>query len=638
MLKSFCNPAIYKMWIKRYRSISVLMAFAFLVAGLVYHNTFVSGQYHSRPPFDSAYFIADASISVPLGLFVMAAALVMGIFCFRFLHDPRECDIMHALPPKRRAIFMSVTAAGLTLLVLPILFSALLFGFIMQVNGVFALLPILVYFLMLLSCAALAFGMAAFAAMLTGRSIVQGILVLLACGLPFALEVLVKLYVQRFFFGYNTYGSLWAENINPIYLLSSFLQGTSTSFHLGQAPALWGYIAFLLIGLALIGLSLLLYRRRPVESAGEVISLRALKPILRLLLGFLCAAALYAASILFIPAALSHILIELLVNIIGVFLGCWLCGMLLSRSIRVRLFTKEAICFAAALAVLMLCLHFDITGYSHAALSADNVTHITAFYPPNGVISAMQDDPAAQISSVSEYDLTDESGYLQSLHAGIPAKMPRTVADKILAQDARVYTGEDAADVILLQQMLAGLSNELLPTFNQSNVVLGEFRFYIPIHAKQENGKSFVRNYPFRIRPEEHPELLALIQKIERQNSVADISNMARVFDKAKQLELQLEQNRYGYYPLRLRPGEWDGLKTAYLSDMERLLETPPVENADESTDEYESDFAYMIMELDAFDTRWFLISQEHQSTVAWLTENGYGSKDLNEREQALTP
>lgn len=631
MRKSYFESSLYKTWLKSYRLIGILLTFGFLIVALLYQDWLSNSlPYMLNPqPQETAYFITNYTTALQLCLAMMLAALITSAACFHFLHDSREYDMLHGLPVKRSSIFWSATAAAFTLLLLPLIFSTVLFALILAAHSLFAPLLLSTYFVAMLGCMVLAFGITTFAAMLTGKIAMQGVIVLLVCALPLALEAFGGVYVQRFFFGFDPSVRLVTENINPIFLIYEFLSDTSTAFGEHRTPSMGGYILFLLVGIGLTIAAFLLYRHRPSEAAGEVFAVKLLSPVTQVICGLLCAAMLYSATIHVFPFVMSHIVIEILINVFGVFLGCWIAKAMLLRTTKVRPVSKQAIFLAASLSIVMLCLHFDVTGYNRLQLSSENVSYITTHHPSEAVTLAMQDGTVHSFRQIESYDLAGDEQFIEDVKQGHSEKMSRAIADQILSQDASVFSGEEAVDAIRLQQMLSDSYQKLRPTFNRTREVPGEIACYIPITAKQADGATFKRTYSFRFQPEEMPELFALIEKLERQNKAADIQNTERILSKATLLRVGIAGSAdRNFVSVTIPPEEWGDIRSVYLSDMREGLDidTPVDKNGNTI-----SDFAFIGVAIEFGEQYGFPIWYSYENTIAWLIENGYTTKEIYE-------
>ena len=104
--------------------------------------------------------------------------------------------------------------------------------------------------------------------------------------LPIVLCLLIDSVLRMFVYGYQSAYTLQqvCEVLTPVYKLSLEVAATSRQLP-GTEETLyyisgWGWILlYALVGVVLTAAALLVYRRRQVESAGDVVSFRVVRPL-----------------------------------------------------------------------------------------------------------------------------------------------------------------------------------------------------------------------------------------------------------------------------------------------------------------------------------------------------------------------
>lgn len=231
-------------------------------------------------------------------LFSPAFAVCYAILCamavWGYLCSPRSVGMTHALPADRRCLYLTGTAAGLTMMVIPYAVVGGLTCLIMACFGGFAPLAAAQTIVMVLLLTLLFFGLATVCAMATGNIFAAPVLYALVNFLAPMLSTLLGSLTSQFLMGVD--GGGWdLTYLSPIlaiyetFTVTGEGSGDSKVYYLdGQ----WIVALYGLLGAALLVLGYLMYRRRRSESAGDVAAFRLLRPVFRYGLAFLSALTL----------------------------------------------------------------------------------------------------------------------------------------------------------------------------------------------------------------------------------------------------------------------------------------------------------------------------------------------------------
>ena len=300
-----------------------------------------------------------------------------GILCamavFSYLYSSRSVGLLHALPMRREGLFLTNYLSGLAFLVLPNLAVFFLSLLVEAAFGVLVFSSLFVWLVTTCLYCLFFYSFAVFCAMFTGHILAlpafYGILNFLVMGLCF----LVNDMAQRFLFGFT--GAAWMETLGlyltPVAYLAS---GVRVSYYDGPAPS-YDQVAYLsglgrvflvgLIGLVLAALALAVYRRRQLETAGDVVSVAWVRPVFRYGVAFCCAIALgnLFDSIFdrLLPDGAWTLLFWMLLW--GAF-GCFVAVMLLRKTFWVFKSSWKGCCvFLACLAAAMCLMELDGFGF-----------------------------------------------------------------------------------------------------------------------------------------------------------------------------------------------------------------------------------------------------------------------------------
>lgn len=212
--------------------------------------------------------------------------------------------------------------------------------------------------------------MAVYAYLMTPRSV----------GLMHALPVTrTSQFFTHFLSGF---GLLTAGNL-LIFLLSA----------LAMMPSL---LVYAIVGLALLALGWLLYRRRPSEAAGDAIAFRWLRPIVRWTVGLCGGLGLGLFLSVALLGGLVGGLVQLLLCQAVMGLLCFFAAqMLLQKSFRVfRRSWKEALALVIALAAITLCIRQDFFDVQNRIPGASQVDTVSIQLYAGDSSRCETDDPA----------------------------------------------------------------------------------------------------------------------------------------------------------------------------------------------------------------------------------------------------
>ena len=287
---------------------------------------------------ENAHTLAQA-LGICIGIFsiinMIYAALVAQML-FGDLYNSRLCNALHAMPPRREHWFFTHLTAGL------------LFSLVPNLVGILVTLPTLgefwyIAFIWLLGMTLhylFFFGLAVFSCMCAGNRIAMtAVYSILNFASMIAYWFITTIYepllhgisfqikpFARFCPVVNIPGGefLRIERV----ALDRTIVNTRYEYVFEGLTSDWNYLVIVaLVGIALMGLSLLLYRRRKLECAGDFMAVKAMEPIFAVVFS-LCVGCVFA----FIGDAFEQLVTFL---VVGLLIG-WFAGqMLLRRTVKV---------------------------------------------------------------------------------------------------------------------------------------------------------------------------------------------------------------------------------------------------------------------------------------------------------------
>lgn len=380
---SYCNPTLLRKNLTRFWPIWALYTLIWAYALPV--NCFMVRQqeWRTTPPLER---VREFTRSIPdllsFGLFLaFTFGVLTAMAMFSYLYNNRSAGLFHSLPLRREGLFLTGYVSGLLCLLVP---NALIWLATVGAEALCGHVDLYTITLWLLAQSALClffYSFAVFCAMFTGHLLAlpafYGILNFLVIALTSLLETLCR----PFLYGYAGLPT-WLERLvlwlTPVANLGDGLRWSVTgaegvyTCRFSGGHLLWIYA---LAGLALAALALLVYRRRHVESAGDLVSIPFVRPVF--LYGFaLCVGLffgywLYAVFGYEAPGGLTGSLI--LWTVIGYFAA----QMLLKKSFRVFRAWKGCAVLVAVVALGVIALRTDLTGFEGRVPQPGDVVYIT---------------------------------------------------------------------------------------------------------------------------------------------------------------------------------------------------------------------------------------------------------------------
>jgi ABC-2 type transport system permease protein len=310
--------------------------------------------------------------------FIAAAFSAMAVFSH--LYGIKSAGMTGALPLRREAVFLTQMLAGIVCFwaanVLVFLLAA---GAEAGAGLLKAGLPYLGQLLAIVCLLNLIFGgLAVLCAQLTGHILALPAAFVMLSFAAIVIEAIVRRILDRLMFGLFGWGSaltflsppaqLIGRDFMPIY--SEQLAADGSQQLLGSVFLGWTWLAaYAAASLLLLCLALALYRLRRMETAGDFIALKGLKPVFKYCFATGC--ALVLTYILWDAlgnsgrfAGVDMLLRILLTLLIGAFLGYFIAEMLTRKSFRVfRPSWRGFAVLAVSLTALALACEMNVFGF-----------------------------------------------------------------------------------------------------------------------------------------------------------------------------------------------------------------------------------------------------------------------------------
>lgn len=282
---SFFNPTAYRKNLTRFAPAWVLYGVLLLLILI------------SMVGSDYSWF--DSDLTETLMIFPVANllfAFLAAQLLYGDLYNSRMCNALHALPLRRESWFVTNLASGFSFSLIPTA-AALIFSLLMILlgaghcnNGL--LIPVMVFIGANLQYLFF-FGLATFCAFLVGKRFAMAVVYAIINFASMIAYWLVDTLYTPMLYGIKTVMEPFilfspvvqmcsAEYMDVEWLKTEIISESRAYFSRGIMHLTdgWGYIAICAaLGIGLMGLALMLYRRRKLECAGDFMAVKGMEPV-----------------------------------------------------------------------------------------------------------------------------------------------------------------------------------------------------------------------------------------------------------------------------------------------------------------------------------------------------------------------
>ena len=415
--KTSCfNSTLFKKNLSRYWPLWGLASFGGAMFPLAMLVNLLHDGFQLWSPLETrqAYYTV-LSYGVPIISIVYAILCAMAVWSY--LYNARSVGLMHTLPIRREGLFLTNLLSGLVMMAIPYAVTGVLTVLVTMLSGGFEPVCVLVTILGVAGESVFFFGLATFCAFIVGNVFMLPALYALFNFLAVLTDFTVNLLAQGFCFGiYSSYSGT-VEWLSPVVYLMQKISPNSTYETQWVTDRLsgqryetsvptsvtlengWLIAVYAAVGVVLMVLAWLMYRRRRSESAGDVVAVGWMKPVFRYgcaaysaILGGRLLYALFWES--FQNGLYFTVLPMILCMIVGGAVGYYAASMLLAKTLRVFRSTWKGM-LAVALGCIALCaaMKFDVFGVVRRVPAADSVKQVNLYAADsNYYLTPGQDD------------------------------------------------------------------------------------------------------------------------------------------------------------------------------------------------------------------------------------------------------
>jgi ABC-2 type transport system permease protein len=376
---SFINRGILRNDFKRYTWIGIVYLLGLLLTVPLQLVMIFSRPEEVKMYYDASVYLRALQLDYsPLSLIlILIVPVLAGLLLFRYLQANIAADMTHALPIKRATLYNTHIVAGLTLLFVPLVITALITWAVVaglgidfvQGKDILSWLNVCLLMNLVLFLSTVVVGM------FTGLSTLQGLLTYILLLVPAGLSVLVlhSLKMHVYGFPYDLYAAANLDKLSPLLRIPSS----------GSIPLSTGELIFyILLCIALYLIGRYLYQQRKVESAGNAITFTVLRPIFKYCVTF-CTMLLLGS---YFYSTQENIIWTYFGYLLGAGIGYFLTAILLEKSIAVFKWqqVKGLGVYTLVIIGLIGLLQVDIIGYEKRLPEMSQVENVymdTHFHP-----------------------------------------------------------------------------------------------------------------------------------------------------------------------------------------------------------------------------------------------------------------
>ena len=354
-------------------------------------------------------------------IFALFAGLIVAMAVCSHMYNNRSANFMGALPVRREGMFVSTYLAGLTMLIAPNVVIFLLTLLVEAVGGAVVWLPLLYWLAALCGMEFFFYSFAVCLGQFTGHVLVLPVFYAVFNVLVAAAYALLNWVMRAYYFGFygmdtSTGGLIyWCTPVMALLDMDIRSSQSKTNVWVITVENLWIVGVYAIVAVVLTACALLLYRRRHLETAGDIVAVKAMRPVFKY--GVAACAGLFLGMLMHEMFGFTQLGLMIAVILWGI-VGYFVAQMLLDKTIRVFKKWKGAAAMTAAFLILFAVIGFDLTGYETRVPAASEVHSV-------GIVGL--------------YGYPNDSG--SSLHIDLTSE--ESIADVVALHEAIVKYGEE---------------------------------------------------------------------------------------------------------------------------------------------------------------------------------------------------
>lgn len=233
--------------------------------------------------------VVDTSLQ-PFFFFLFS--IITAVAVFSYLYQARSCNMLHALPLCRESLFLTNLLSGACFLVIPQMTAFLGSIFVCFLRHMTQVEYLMHWLTLSVGMVLFAFSLAVFTVMITGNIIASPIFYLMINYSFVICRTVLSNLVGMISYGVDSADISFGSFLSPYQHLSSFFPGSLLYFltenNASDLPRTYFWVAiYFCTGILLFPLSFFLYKKKHLETAGDIITVPFLQPLFRWAIAFI---------------------------------------------------------------------------------------------------------------------------------------------------------------------------------------------------------------------------------------------------------------------------------------------------------------------------------------------------------------
>ncbi|MCT8977433.1 DUF6449 domain-containing protein [Clostridium sp. CX1] len=306
------------------------------------------------------------------GIFALIVPVLLAIFIFRYIQVKISVDMIHSLPIKRNTLYRSHIAFAVVSLVAPVIINALIIIILNKVLGLgqyYGAYDAIQWSRIMILFPLVSFFVAVFMGMVTGSSVLQGVLTYIFMFLPFGLTLLISETLKLFIYGFAYNVNEISNKLSPIVRI---FDGFGNFDFNNKNLTLTEVTLYILLCIILYFISQFVYNIRKLEAASNPIAFKSLQYVFKYGVTF-CAMLVGGAYFQAVQNSDRWIFFGFF---IGSLIGYFVAEVIVKKSLWVFKSIKGYGIYIVVMIIVSIGIRFDITGYENRIPALDNVESI----------------------------------------------------------------------------------------------------------------------------------------------------------------------------------------------------------------------------------------------------------------------
>ncbi len=340
------------------------------------------------------YNFSVMNLGVPATQINVFAGVAAAMAVYSYMYSSRTCGMINALPIRRETAYITSYLTGLGMLVITDLICVSSVWIAAAQTGFFFMQSIWTLLGYTVLSAVAFYSFASFCAVLTGNVFVLPAVYAVLGVTAYVVITSVSELLANIVYGMDSY-YLYNGNKDIVYWLSPIIYILYTRLDINRVTVfndrgevqytgefeitgLGTLGVYCAIGLALCVCAVLIYRRRDMERAGDVVAVPILMPVFKYCMTFgaavVCALVVYHNVFSDVAPGLTTALIIAALLILGAAIGYYASEMLMQKTLKVfKTKCTGLIISCAVLAVFVLAAEFDAVGFEAYVPASEDV-------------------------------------------------------------------------------------------------------------------------------------------------------------------------------------------------------------------------------------------------------------------------